>query len=77
MNPRCKRLSYLAILIQNESTTEEEDDGDDDDDEVVTILPEDKYRVASLEKMISVMALLVEESRGERLGLELLNWGTH
>ncbi|KAJ7390778.1 Ubiquitin carboxyl-terminal hydrolase 34 [Desmophyllum pertusum] len=51
----------------NESTTEEDDDGDDDDDEeVVTILPEDKYRVGSLEKMISVMALLVEESRGER-----------
>ncbi|KAL9953976.1 hypothetical protein ACROYT_G041461 [Oculina patagonica] len=51
----------------NDSTTEDDDDGDDDDDEeVVTILPEDKYRVGSLEKMISVMALLVEESRGER-----------
>ncbi|CAH3140586.1 unnamed protein product [Pocillopora meandrina] len=51
----------------NDSTTDEDDDGDDDDDEeVVTILPEDKYRMGSLEKMISVMALLVEESRGER-----------
>ena len=56
-------------FLQNESTstTEDDDDGDDDDDEeVVTILPEDKYRVGSLEKMISVMAVLVEESRGER-----------
>ena len=54
-------------MSQNESTTEDDDDGDDDDDEeVVTILPEDKYRVGSLEKMISVMAVLVEESRGER-----------
>lgn len=57
----------LNYTFQNDSTTEDEDDGDDDDDEeVVTILPEDKYRVESLEKMISVMALLVEESRGER-----------
>ena len=55
------------LLSQNDSTTDEDDDGDDDDDEeVVTILPEDKYRMGSLEKMISVMALLVEESRGER-----------
>ena len=57
----------LNYWLQNDSTTEDDDDGDDDDDEeVVTILPEDKYRVGSLEKMISVMALLVEESRGER-----------
>lgn len=48
----------------NESTTEDDDDGDGD--EVVTILPEEKYRVGSLEKMISVIAVLVEESRGER-----------
>ncbi|XP_073247627.1 ubiquitin carboxyl-terminal hydrolase 34-like [Porites lutea] len=51
----------------NDSATEDDDEGDDDDDEeVVTILPEDKYRVGSLEKMISVMAVLVEESRCER-----------
>lgn len=51
----------------NESTAEDDDDGDDDDDEeVVTILPEDKYRMGSLEKMISVIAMLVEESRCER-----------
>lgn len=57
----------IIYFSQNDSTTDEDDDGDDDDDEeVVTILPEDKYRMGSLEKMISVMALLVEESRGER-----------
>ena len=57
----------IIHFSQNDSTTDEDDDGDDDDDEeVVTILPEDKYRMGSLEKMISVMALLVEESRGER-----------
>ncbi|XP_073248012.1 ubiquitin carboxyl-terminal hydrolase 34-like [Porites lutea] len=51
----------------NDSATEDDDEGDDDDDEeVVTILPEDKYRVGSLEKMISVMAVLVEEWRCER-----------
>ena len=60
-------LNGIIYFSQNDSTTDEDDDGDDDDDEeVVTILPEDKYRMGSLEKMISVMALLVEESRGER-----------
>lgn len=64
-------ITYTLInrfsFLQNDSTTEDDDDGDDDDDEeVVTILPEDKYRVGSLEKMISVMAVLVEESRIER-----------
>ena len=59
----------LCFFLQNESTTDDDDDGDDDDDEeVVTILPEDKYRLGSLEKMISVMAVLVEESRDERWG---------
>ena len=63
----CWPKLFLNYSFQNDSTTEDDDDGDDDDDEeVVTILPEDKYRVGSLEKMISVMALLVEESRGER-----------
>ena len=57
----------ITIHFQNESTAEDDDDGDDDDDEeVVTILPEDKYRMGSLEKMISVIAMLVEESRCER-----------
>lgn len=56
-----------AFLSQNESTTEDDDDGDDDEEEeVVTILPEDKFHLGSLEKMISVIAVLVEESRGER-----------
>ena len=64
----CGQTNQTSLpFLQNDSTTEDDDDGDDDDDEeVVTILPEDKYRVGSLEKMISVMAVLVEESRGER-----------
>lgn len=63
----CYSHLWLPVLVQNDSATEDDDEGDDDDDEeVVTILPEDKYRVGSLEKMISVMAVLVEESRCER-----------
>jgi hypothetical protein len=39
---------------------------DDDDDDVVALLPEDKYRGSSLEKMVSLIAVLVEASWSER-----------
>ncbi|EDO36756.1 predicted protein, partial [Nematostella vectensis] len=59
-------LGSKAPETAHESAAGDDDDADDDDDEVVPILPEDKYRSSSLEKMISVIALLVEESWDER-----------
>lgn len=59
-------LTGHFCTCQLETITSEDDDGDDDDDEVIPIMPEDKYRVSSLEKMITVIALLVEKSRVER-----------
>lgn len=59
-------VTVYSFICQSELTTSEDDDGDDDDDEVIPIMPDEKYRVSSLEKMISVIALLVEKSRGER-----------
>lgn len=45
------------------------DEEEDEDDEVVSTV-DDKYKPASLEKMISLIALLVEKSRDdERLQL--------
>ena len=43
----------------------EDDDVDDDDDEVIPIFPEEKFRPFALEKMITVIAILVEEARGQ------------
>lgn len=40
------------------------DEEEDEDDEVVSAV-DDKYKPASLEKMISLIALLVEKSRDE------------
>ncbi|XP_076312719.1 ubiquitinyl hydrolase 1 puf isoform X2 [Tachypleus tridentatus] len=45
-------------------------DEDDDDDEVVSSV-DDKYKPASLEKMITLVALLVERSRGDDHRLHL------
>ncbi|XP_066282190.1 ubiquitin carboxyl-terminal hydrolase 34-like isoform X3 [Branchiostoma lanceolatum] len=42
-----------------------EDEEEEEDDDVIT-LPEEKYRPTSLEKMIALVALLVETSRAER-----------
>lgn len=62
-------LTYLFNQNNESGTSTTGDDGDevDDDDEVVPVLPDDKYHVTSLEKMITVLAILTEESRGERL----------
>lgn len=40
------------------------DEEDEEDDEVVSSV-DDKYKPASLEKMVSLIALLVEKSRDE------------
>ncbi|XP_052133303.1 ubiquitin carboxyl-terminal hydrolase puf isoform X2 [Frankliniella occidentalis] len=44
---------------------------EEEDDEDVTPLPTDKYKPASLEKMITLVAMLVEKSRGLDRNLQL------
>mgnify|MGYP001608455082 CR=1 FL=1 len=46
------------------------DEDDDEEDEVIP-LSEEKYKPQSLEKMITLIALLVEKSRGNRKQLHL------
>lgn len=46
-------------------------DDEDGEGEVVTVAPEDKYRPQSLEKMIALIAMLVEASRGQDKQLRL------
>lgn len=45
-------------------------DEDDEEDDVISVA-EDKYKPASLEKMITLIAMLVEKSRGEDRQLHL------
>ena len=45
--------------------SDDENDDEDDDDDVIS-LTEDKYKPTSLEKMISLIAYLVESSRTDR-----------
>lgn len=44
----------------------DDDNEDDDDEDDIISLTEDKYRPTSLEKMIQLIAYLVESSRTER-----------
>lgn len=44
---------------------------EEDEEEDVTPLPSDKYKPASLEKMITLIAILVEKSRGLDRNLQL------
>lgn len=46
-------------------------DDDEEDEEDVISLSEDKYRPQSLEKMISLVAMLVEKSRSDDKQLHL------
>ena len=39
------------------------DSSDDDEDDVLTALAEERFKVTSLEKMINIIAMLVESSR--------------
>ncbi|XP_071963584.1 ubiquitin carboxyl-terminal hydrolase 34-like isoform X2 [Antedon mediterranea] len=54
-----KSAEYVEVL------SDDDNDEDDDDDDVIS-LTEDKYRPISLEKMIALMAYLVEQSRRDR-----------
>lgn len=46
----------------------EEEAEEEDEEEDILSLAEEKYRPAALEKMIALIALLVEQSRSERWG---------
>lgn len=50
----------------------EEEEGEEDEEEDILSLAEEKYRPAALEKMIALIALLVEQSRSERYTLKYL-----
>lgn len=54
-------MYFLIVFIQVEVLSDEDEE---EDDEVVSTV-DDKYKPASLEKMISLIALLVEKSRDE------------
>lgn len=58
-------LSYVLPQPQVEVLSEEEAEEDDEEEDILS-LAEEKYRPAALEKMIALIALLVEQSRSER-----------
>lgn len=60
-------LSSVLPQPQVEVLSEEEGEEDDEEEDILS-LAEEKYRPAALEKMIALIALLVEQSRSERSG---------
>lgn len=50
-------LYLYAVCFQGQ------DSSDDDEDDVLTVLAEERFKVTSLEKMINIIAILVESSR--------------
>ena len=50
----------------------EDEAEEDDEEEDILSLAEEKYRPAALEKMIALIALLVEQSRSERYRTQIL-----
>lgn len=57
----CVSSSQPQVEVLSEEEGEEEDEEED-----ILSLAEEKYRPAALEKMIALIALLVEQSRSER-----------
>lgn len=51
---------------EREEEEEEEEGEEEEEEEDILSLAEEKYRPAALEKMIALVALLVEQSRSER-----------
>lgn len=54
---------------QVEVLSEEEGEEEDEEEDILS-LAEEKYRPAALEKMIALIALLVEQSRSERYDMD-------
>lgn len=46
-------------------TNEEDDELDIDEEDILSIFPEERYNPSALEKMISTIAVLLDESRDE------------
>lgn len=59
-------LMSVRLQPQVEVLSEEEGEEEDEEEDILS-LAEEKYRPAALEKMIALIALLVEQSRSERL----------
>ncbi|CAB3983712.1 Ubiquitin carboxyl-terminal hydrolase 34 [Paramuricea clavata] len=65
-------VNFFFKLKSNEPIeVTEDDDVDDDDDDVVPIFPEEKFRPFALEKMVTVIAFLVEEAKGQSKEVQL------
>lgn len=60
-----KSLCVFPHQPQVEVLSEEEGEEEDEEEDILS-LAEEKYRPAALEKMIALIALLVEQSRSER-----------
>lgn len=58
----------LTFTIQVEVIS---DDDEEEEEDVITLAPDDKYRPQSLEKMITLIAVLTERSRGPENNLLL------
>ena len=58
-------LSPMFPQPKVEVLSEEEGEEEDEEEDILS-LAEEKYRPAALEKMIALIALLVEQSRSER-----------
>lgn len=57
----------MSVLPQPQVEVLSEEEGEEEDEEEdILSLAEEKYRPAALEKMIALIALLVEQSRSER-----------
>lgn len=56
---------FPSLQPQVEVLSEEEGEEEDEEEDILS-LAEEKYRPAALEKMIALIALLVEQSRSER-----------
>lgn len=60
-------MSLMSALPQPQVEVLSEEEGEEEDEEEdILSLAEEKYRPAALEKMIALIALLVEQSRSER-----------
>ena len=52
-------------------TCDDDDDLDIDEEDIMSIFPEERYNPSALEKMISTIAVLVDESGEDKLVLLL------
>lgn len=71
------KLSFVPPQPQVEVLSEEEAEEEDEEEDILS-LAEEKYRPAALEKMIALIALLVEQSRSERFDyLSQIRWSEY